>query len=441
MNGGLLIVHRSSRQKVLACWPVVVAMVLLLAACDDWPMVGFDAAHTGYNDTETTISTGNVGGLHEVWTATTPDQIVSAPSIVGGVAYVGSRDNKLYAFNANGTAGCSGKPRKCAPLWSTPNLGGDVVSTPAVANGIVYVGSVGEKMFAFDAAGVKNCSGAPKVCRPLWSRTMSGDVIASPTVARGVVYVIAADAISDELDALDGTTGALRWDAVVDTDLSFTEHSASAVTVSNRTVYAGFNSGDSDIALVAAFDANGVTGCTGVPITCAPLWTAPLRDARQERTPVFANASLFAANDFGLDVYDPAGVKGCSRTPKTCAPLWSGAAPPATATAANGIVFVGNVAFDALGKTGCSGTPKTCTPLWTNASGAVGAVANGVAYATSNAAVTAYDAAGKTRCRGRPTSCTALWSTPVRNPTSPVIANGTLWIGSTDHALHAYRLS
>ena len=98
------------------------------------------------------------------------------------------------------------------------------------------------------------------------------------------------------------------------------------------------------------------------------------------------------------------------------------------------------MAFDALGKTGCSGIPKTCRPLWTNVNGYVGAVADGVAYATSNTAVTAYDAGGKKLCSGSPTTCKALWSTPVRKPTSPVIANGTLWIGSTDHRLHAYRV-
>ena len=412
--------------------------VLLLAGCSDWPMI---AAHTNHDVAEAAIGVGNVGGLHEVWRAATPDEIVSAPSIAGGVAYVGSRDNKLYAFSANGTTGCSGKPKRCAPLWSTPNLGGDVVSTPAVANGMVYVGSVGEKMFAFDAAGVKKCAGAPKVCRALWTRTMSGDVIASPSVAGGVVYVIAAHDVSDELDALDGTTGALKWNATVDTDLSTTEHSASSVTFSNGIVYAGFSGSGADFAMVAAFDAHGVNGCGGVPHTCKPLWTAPLRDALREGTPVLAGASLFAGNTFGLDVYDPAGVKGCSGKPKTCSPLWSGTAPFATPTVANGIVFAGNIAFDALGKTGCSGVPKTCKPLWTNASGNVGAVTNGIAFATSNAVATAYDAGGKKGCSGHPTTCKALWSTSVKHPTSAVVANGTLWIGSTDHFLHAYRVS
>ena len=404
-------------------------------------MAGFGAAHTSYNTAETAIGVTKVGGLHEAWTAVTPDQIVAAPSIAGGVAFVGTRDNRLYAFSANGTTGCSGTPRKCAPLWSSPRLGGAVTSTPAVANGIVYIGSVGEKMLAFDAAGVKNCSGAPKVCKPLWSRTMSGDVIAAPTVAGGAVYVIAAHDFSDELDALDAKTGTLRWNAILDTDLSIPEHSRSAVTVANGVAYAGFSGSGSDNAMVAAFDANGVKGCSSVvPHTCKPLWTAPLRDALQVATPALGNGSLFASSTFGLDAYDPAGVKGCSHTPKTCAPLWSAAAPFATPAVAKGIVFVGSSAFDALGKTSCSGAPKTCRPLWTNTSGFVGAVANGVAYAASNTAVIAYDAGGKQRCSGSPTSCNALWSAPVKHPTTPVIANGTLWVGSTDHRLHAYRL-
>lgn len=439
-RGARLTVDRLGRSMACSIGLVAVTIVSPHAGRSDWPMSGYNAAHTGYNNTETTISLGNVGGLHEVWTAATPDEIVSAPSIAGGVAFVGSRDNKLYAFSANGTTGCSGRPKKCAPLWSTGSLGGDIVSTPAVANGIVYVSSIGEKVRAFDAAGMKNCSGTPKVCRPLWSRTMSGDVIASPTVSHGTVYVIAADAISDELDALDSTTGTLRWKAIVDTDLSSNNHSGSAVTISNGLAYAGFNGSGTDLAMVTAFDANGVKGCSGVVHTCKALWTAPLRDALRVSTPAFANASLFASDSFGLDAYDPAGVRGCSGTPKTCSPLWSGAAPPSTPTVAKGIVFEGTNAFDALGRTGCSGVPKTCRPLWTNASGSVNAVANGVAYAISNAALTAYDAGGKKRCSGSPTSCEALWSTPVRHPTSPVIANGTLWIGSTDHLLHAYRL-
>ena len=54
----------------------------------------------------------------------------SSPAVANGVVYVGSDDNNVYALNA--TTG--------AKLWSY-TTGGDVVSSPAVVNGVVYVGS------------------------------------------------------------------------------------------------------------------------------------------------------------------------------------------------------------------------------------------------------------------------------------------------------------
>ena len=65
-----------------------------------------------------------------------------------------------------------------------------------MANGIVYVGgnNIGPtrptlgKLYAFDAAGTVNCSGTPKTCAPLWAAT-TGALWESPAVANGVVYV------------------------------------------------------------------------------------------------------------------------------------------------------------------------------------------------------------------------------------------------------------
>ena len=60
--------------------------------------------------------------------------------MANGVVYVGSDDTKLYAFDAVGTLRCSGSPKTCAPLAAVAT-GGEVTSSPAVANGFVYVGS------------------------------------------------------------------------------------------------------------------------------------------------------------------------------------------------------------------------------------------------------------------------------------------------------------
>jgi len=50
-------------------------------------------------------------------------------------------DGNLYAFSAAGATGCSGTPKTCTPLWATgTSTSGANLSSPAVANGMVYEG-------------------------------------------------------------------------------------------------------------------------------------------------------------------------------------------------------------------------------------------------------------------------------------------------------------
>jgi hypothetical protein len=61
----------------------------------------------------------------------------SSPAVAGGIVYVGSEDNKTYALNAtNGNL-----------IWSY-KTGGPVYSSPAVVGGVVYVGSNDGKVYA-----------------------------------------------------------------------------------------------------------------------------------------------------------------------------------------------------------------------------------------------------------------------------------------------------
>jgi eukaryotic-like serine/threonine-protein kinase len=82
------------------------------------------------------------GRLH--WTATTGGGISSSPTIADGVLFIGSDDDSLYAY---ATADCGSA--SCQPIWSFP-IGGSVVSSPVVANGYVYVGSNDGNLYAFD---------------------------------------------------------------------------------------------------------------------------------------------------------------------------------------------------------------------------------------------------------------------------------------------------
>ena len=196
----------------------VVAMVVLLGGCQ-WAMFGSDAAHTRANP-ESVIAPDNRLAMSTLFTAATGGDVFSSPAVVNGVVYVGSLDGKLYAFDADASTNCSSGVVACSPLW-TATTGGRVVGSPAVANGNVYIGSDDNKLYAFDAAGITNCSGSPKTCLPLWTATAGDNVQSSPVVSGAVVYV------------------------------------------------------GSDDGNLYAFDAAGTTGCAGSPKVCTPLWTAP----------------------------------------------------------------------------------------------------------------------------------------------------------------------
>ena len=58
----------------------------------------------------------------------------------------------ISAFDANGATNCSGTPKVCQPLWtSAPSAGFD--SSPSIANGVVYASALNDKLYAFDANG------------------------------------------------------------------------------------------------------------------------------------------------------------------------------------------------------------------------------------------------------------------------------------------------
>ena len=95
---------------------VLPALALMLTACD-WPEFGL-YNHGSRDSADTGISLSNIASMTLDWTATTGGTVESSPAVVGGVVYVGSKDDKLYALNA--TTG--------ATLW-TAATGGEVNSS------------------------------------------------------------------------------------------------------------------------------------------------------------------------------------------------------------------------------------------------------------------------------------------------------------------------
>ncbi len=104
-------------------------------------MFGFDAAHTRNNPYEHTLSPANISQLKPLWSFAAGKEIWSSPAVADGMIYVGSLDTKLYAFDAS----CR---NACLPLWSFAT-GNGIWSSPAVAGGMVYIGSSDHKLYAF----------------------------------------------------------------------------------------------------------------------------------------------------------------------------------------------------------------------------------------------------------------------------------------------------
>ncbi|MFN7958592.1 MAG: PQQ-binding-like beta-propeller repeat protein [Holophagaceae bacterium] len=231
----------SSRFLCLAAMPLV---ALGLGASAPAMFRG-DAAHTGvYASAAPTLAA-------PAWTYRTGAKVLSSPVVSEGIVYVGSADHHLYALDAKTGAlkwrfkaggAIASSPALAAgrvifssldglihgldaatgrPAWSfrtegerrftAPGIHGaqprtelmpdpfDVfLSSPAVAGGLVFVGSGDQHVYALDAA-----SGALR-----WKRKTGGVVHASPAVADGRILVGSFDRI---LYALDADTGAVQW--------------------------------------------------------------------------------------------------------------------------------------------------------------------------------------------------------------------------------------
>jgi outer membrane protein assembly factor BamB len=157
-------------------------------------MYAFDAA-TGQQIWQSAYTLGSMGG---------------AADVANGVVYEQSY-NTFFAFDA-----ASGRTLWTAPLAIMFNA--QVSSSPAVANGVVYEGP-----FAFNAI----------TGQLLWTAPIVGYVLSTAAVANGVVYLAEGNGGSSHLrvHALDALTGQILWTAVTDYAVQ------SALAVANGVLY------------------------------------------------------------------------------------------------------------------------------------------------------------------------------------------------------------
>ena len=180
----------------------------------DWWMFHHDLVHSGYS-TSTGPTTNNL-----LWTYTTGSYVDSSPAVAGGLVYVGSE--KVYCLNA-----ATG-----ALVWNY-TTGSHVFSSPAVADGKVYVGS--GDIYQRLRNGAIYCLNASSGAL-IWNYTTRLWVESSPAVVGGFVYVGSDD---NNVYCLNAATGALVWNYT--TPIGAYVYSSPAVV--GRLVYVGSDDG------------------------------------------------------------------------------------------------------------------------------------------------------------------------------------------------------
>ncbi|MBE0415711.1 MAG: PQQ-binding-like beta-propeller repeat protein [Dehalococcoidia bacterium] len=157
------------------------------------------------------------GGVGGGFLSCAPAAVVSiygTPAVADGVVYIGTGNGKLYALDA--TAGYD--------IWQYPRDGyiGSIVGSPVVADGILYIGSSDGKLYAIDIE-TRNLKRDFETGGEIWG---------TPLVHDGVVYIGSAD---HKLYALDAESGEEVWDT------PFVTGGAIAATplIYNDTIYIG----------------------------------------------------------------------------------------------------------------------------------------------------------------------------------------------------------
>jgi outer membrane protein assembly factor BamB len=179
----------------------------------NWAQFQFGPTHAGCNPYEFILNTGNVGNLALKWqTNVSAATNTGGPAVANGMVYMGSNtpNNSVYAFSAaTGTM-----------VWRYTTGARIPNATPAVAKGLVYLGGDDGILYALNAS-----TGAL-----VWKYTTGNSIVSSPAVLNGVVYLGSYD---KNVYALNASTGALIWSYTIGGIIE------SSPAVANGRVYIG----------------------------------------------------------------------------------------------------------------------------------------------------------------------------------------------------------
>jgi outer membrane protein assembly factor BamB len=195
-----------SRIQGQLCQFLLICIPGTFAFAQDAPMFRNNLAHSGI------YATAGVPKLNGVkWTFHTHGDVLSSPAIAAGIVYIGSNDGSLYAIDQE-----NGQQK-----WRF-HTDARVPSSPAISNGLVYFGSYDGNFYAVDAASGKlrwkfrNAGERRYAATHLHGSLPVGETmsdpfdvyLSSPAVWNGAVYFGSGDG---NIYALDGVSGTLKW--------------------------------------------------------------------------------------------------------------------------------------------------------------------------------------------------------------------------------------
>ncbi len=174
------------------------------AAQGSWPQYGRDQANTRANLDETAITASGVASLSERWRADMPG-CTSTPAVLDGVVYVGDWAGTIHAYDVAG-----GGER-----WSLPLTAAPVDPSPLLYDGKLFIG---DGLGDFHAVDLQTREVA-------WSVTLDDHpathIYSSAAAADGIIFVGVAGielvmqlpdyTFRGSLVALDAETGAELW--------------------------------------------------------------------------------------------------------------------------------------------------------------------------------------------------------------------------------------
>ena len=377
----LILLIASFATAQVPCGPLIIPKATLAV---NWPQFLYGPARSGCNPYESVLSVNTVGSLTTKWQYQSGGNgAVSSPVVADGVIYFGSSPDP-FSGGLNAIDASTGKL-----LWDY-GFGTPGTSPAAVANGIIYVGG------SFDVYALTRAGGF------VWAFSTTPDQVrAAPAVVNGVVYAVAA---GKTMYALNAATGAQIWSTSIS---NVGSDAFSAPAVAGGMVYVG--SPDSNL---YALDA-----ATGVVV-----WKYQTGGDIRSSSPSVDNGMVyFGSNDGNFYALNA----------KTGALVWSytvGNYQSSSASVSRGVVYFtsdGGTLYALKGSTGAL--------VWQAAIGnseSSPAIANGVVYAIGAGHIYALDAS----------TGAVLWTAPVADfASSPAVANGVVYVDDYN-ALTAFHL-